>query len=202
MFVQVIRGRTSDPAAIRAAGERWRQELAPGATGFLGVTAGSTADGETISIVRFADEAAARANSERPEQGAWWEQHMAPFFDGAPTFVESSDTDEFAHGDRDAATFVQVMEGRCNDLAAARAFETASTDALEAARPDLLGLFRVNHPDGRFTQAAYFRSEADARAGEGAEPDALPAPVAEGMAAYADNLAVERYLDLTDPQLF
>ena len=202
MFVQVIRGRTNDAAAIRAAGERWQQELAPGAVGFLGVTAGTAADGETISIVRFADEAAARANSERPEQGAWWEQHMAPLFDGEPSFVESADTDEFAVGDKDAAGFVQVMEGTCADLAAVRAFEDANGDLLKQVRPDLLGLFRVNHPDGRFTQAAYFRSEADARAGESGEADAMPPELAEGMEAYGQNLKVERYLDLADPQLF
>lgn len=202
MFVQVIRGRTNDAAAVQAAGERWREEVGPGAAGFLGVTAGTTVDGETVSIVRFVDEPAARANSDRPEQGAWWEQHMAPLFDGAPTFVESSDTDELDLGDKDAAGFVQVMEGTCRDLGAARAFEQASAGALADARPDLLGLFRVNHPDGRFTQAAYFRSEADARSGESGEPEALPPEVAAGMSDYADNLHVERYLDLADPQVY
>lgn len=202
MFVQVIRGRTSDPARLHAAGEQWRQELAPGAEGFLGVTAGVAADGEAVTIVRFADEGAARRNSERPEQGAWWEQHMAASYDGEPTFTESGDTDEFANGDRDSAGFVQVMEGTCADLAAVRAFEQANGDLLKAVRTDLLGLFRVNHADGRFTQAAYFSSEAAARAGEGGEPDAMPPELAEGMAAYGQNLKVERYLDLTDPQLF
>lgn len=202
MFVQVIRGRTSDAAAMRAAGERWRQELAPGAEGFLGVTAGTDTDGEAISIVRFADEASARRNSERPEQGAWWEQHMATLYVGQPEFVESDDTDDFANGDRDGAGFVQVMEGTCRDLAAVRAFEQANGDLLKQVRPDLLGLFRVNHPDGRFTQAAYFTSEAAARGGEAGEPDAMPPDLAEGMAAYGQNLEVQRYLDLTDPQLF
>lgn len=202
MFVQVIRGRTSNPAALRAAGEQWQQDLAPGAEGFLGVTAGVTTDGEAVTIVRFADEAAARRNSERPEQGAWWEQHMATVYDGEPQFLESDDTDEFTNGDMDGAGFVQVMEGACKDLAAVRAFEQANGDLLKEARPDLLGLFRVNHRDGRFTQAAYFTSESSARAGEAGEPDAIPPELAEGMAAYGENLRVERYLDLTDPQLF
>ena len=60
MFVQVIQGRTNDPAAIIEHGDRWQREVRPGAIGYLGVTAGVTADGRTIAIVRFEDEASAR----------------------------------------------------------------------------------------------------------------------------------------------
>lgn len=74
MFVQVIRAPVGDAAALDAALERWETELRPGATGFLGLTAGitTTTDGEAVLVARFEGEAAARRNSDRPEQGAWW----------------------------------------------------------------------------------------------------------------------------------
>jgi hypothetical protein len=38
MFVQVIKGRARDAAAFKAQGQRWRDEVRPGAAGFLGST--------------------------------------------------------------------------------------------------------------------------------------------------------------------
>lgn len=35
MFVQVIKGKTSDPAGEHRQNTRWNEELRPGATGFL-----------------------------------------------------------------------------------------------------------------------------------------------------------------------
>src|SRR4051812_3823702 len=109
MFVQVIEGKTSDPAAINAQGERWQREVGPGAVGYLGATAGVTADGRTIAIVRFTDEASARANATRPEQTAWFER-MVKLYDGEPTFIESSDVTEWMGGGSNEAGFVQVMK--------------------------------------------------------------------------------------------
>src|SRR3546814_9094548 len=51
----------------------------------------------------------ARANSELPEQSAWWEG-MAKLYDGEPTFTESSDVTEWMGGGSDDAGFVQVMK--------------------------------------------------------------------------------------------
>ncbi len=72
MFVQVINGRTSQPEALAEAFDRWKAELSPGATGWLGSTGGVTDDGTVIAVARFESEEAARANSARPEQDAWW----------------------------------------------------------------------------------------------------------------------------------
>lgn len=77
MFVQVIQGKATDPAALRRQWETWDRELKPGAQRFLGGTAGVTADGEFIAVVRFEDEAAARANSDRADQDAWWAETSA-----------------------------------------------------------------------------------------------------------------------------
>ena len=81
MFVQIIQGKTSDPDGLQAAIDRWIQELAPGAIGWLGITGGTTEDGRTIAVVRFESEEAARRNSERSEQDQWWAE-TAKLFDG------------------------------------------------------------------------------------------------------------------------
>jgi hypothetical protein len=196
MYVQVIRGRTSDPDALKAQGEKWDEEVRPGAIGYLGVTSGVTADGEAVTIARFEDEESAAQNAARPEQTAWW-QEMEKLFDGPVSFAGSSDVHLMLGGGSNDAGFVQVMEGTIADPDAATAFEQATEHLLREARPDLIGSIRVNHGDGRFTEAAYFTSEADARKGEEEEP---PENV-EGMTEYMENLKIERYLDLTDPVL-
>ena len=56
MFVQVITGKTSQPAQVRAALDRWVEQLAPGATGWLGSTAGVTEDGRLVALARFESE--------------------------------------------------------------------------------------------------------------------------------------------------
>src|SRR6266508_1488720 len=68
MFVQVIQGQVSDAGQARAALDRWVQELAPGAPGWLGSTAGVTEDGRFIALARFESEEAAKRNSDRPGQ--------------------------------------------------------------------------------------------------------------------------------------
>ena len=92
MFVQVIEGKLKDQDLLTRQLERWRKEIKPGAKGYLGSTGGATADGRSIAVVRFESEAAARANSERAEQGAWWNE-TSKAFDGEPNFTESSDTE-------------------------------------------------------------------------------------------------------------
>lgn len=116
MFVQIIEGRTSNPAEIADHGDRWEREVRPGAIGYLGVTAGVTADGRTVAIVRFDDEGSARANAERPEQTAWYEA-TAKLYDGQPTFTESGDVTEWMGGGSNDAGLVQVMKSTGVDRA-------------------------------------------------------------------------------------
>lgn len=169
MFVQVIKGHTGDPAGLRQQLERWRTDLKPTAVGFLGSTGGIADDGTVVLAARFADAASARANAERPAQDEWWAT-TATFFDGEPTFRESTDTAPLFDGGSDAAGFVQVMEGRVADRAKAEAFESPEMlDQLRAARPDLLGGLRVWFDDGTFVDVAYFTSEEAARQGEASE---------------------------------
>ena len=195
MFVQVIKGRTNDADAVLRQGQRWIDEVRPGAKGYLGGTAGVADDGTVVVFVRFVDEAAARANSERPEQGAWW-QEMAKLLDGEPTFRESSDISTLFDGGSDKAGFVQVMEGTVSDRAKAEAMETPELMAeLRAARPDLLGSVRVWFEGGAFAEAAYFSSEADARKGEASDD------FSGSQEEFANVFGEMTFVDLRKPQL-
>ena len=69
MFIQVIQGMCTDESMLRQHMDRWREELAPGAQGWLGGTYGMTDDGQFVAVVRFESREAAARNSLRPEQG-------------------------------------------------------------------------------------------------------------------------------------
>jgi hypothetical protein len=195
MFVQIINGKVKDAEEIRRQDERWRKEVMPGAKGFLGSTVGVTDDNRFIAFVRFSDEAAARANSDRPEQSSWWAA-FEQCLDGAPTFRESNDVALLFDGGSDKAGFVQVMEGSVSDRAKAEAFETPQMlDELHAARPDLIGSIRAWFDGGKFVDVAYFTNEADARKGEKSE--AFSGPSDQYMQLFNDM----SFLDLRDPIL-
>jgi hypothetical protein len=169
--------------------------LAPGATGYLGSTGGVAADGTSVSLVRFENEAAATANSERPEQGDWWNE-TAKYFDGDVAFRNSSDTETTLGGGSDDAGFVQVMQGRVRDRARLAELEAAFMPQMAETRPDVIGSVRAWDGDV-FTEAIYFTSEADARAGEAAMADATP-PEFEEFSSLTEDVT---FIDLKDPWL-
>jgi hypothetical protein len=68
MFVQVIKGKVSDPPKVRDVMQTWVDELSPGATGWLGSTTGVTDEGTVVAIARFDSVESARRNSDRLEQ--------------------------------------------------------------------------------------------------------------------------------------
>lgn len=196
MFVQIIEGRTTDGKALMERGESWQQELRPGAKGYLGVTAGVTADGRAVTIARFESEDAARANSERPEQGAWWAE-TAKLYDGEPTFTESSDVTLWMGGGSNDAGFVQVMKTIGADRAKLEEMDKAF-EPYSSARPDLLGGLRIWTGKDSCIDVAYFTSEAEAREGEKAE---MPPEVQELMAGMQEGMGQVEYFDLTEPQV-
>ena len=198
MFVQVIQGRTSDAQGLRAAVDRWEKEIGPGAVGWLGSTGGVTEDGRAIAVVRFESEEAARRNSDRPEQDAWWRE-TEKLFEGEATFRESSDVVVDLQGDPDRAGFVQVMQGRTSDPARARELMAQDPDMWAKFRPDVLGSVEILHDGGAYTMVLYFTSEAEAREGERKEvPPELKATMDE-----MDKLTVEEpeFFDLKQPEL-
>jgi len=198
VFVQGIQGQVSDAEQARAALDRWVQELAPGATGWLGSTAGVTEDGRFIALARFESEEAARRNSDRPEQDRWWTE-TSKLFTGQATFQDSRDVVVDVNGDPDEAGFVQVMQGRGSDPARAR--ELMGQDASEwaAFRPDIIGSVAVEHDGGAYTMALYFTSEAAAREGERKEPPPELKAQMEEMEAL--SIGVPEFFDLKQPWL-
>src|SRR5215207_5416004 len=179
MFVQIVQGRTSQRQALVDRFDQWKEDLAPGATGWLGSTGGVTEDGRFIVAARFESEEAAMANSARPEQDAWWTE-TANLLDGEATFRNSTDVDVTMSGDPDQAGFVQVMQGRGSDPERAKELMDQDADKWAELRPDVIGSVAVGHDQGAYTMVMYFTSEAEAREGEAKElPPELQAQMDE-----------------------
>jgi hypothetical protein len=198
MFVQVIQGQVSDRDEVRARVDQWAEEVAPGAIGWLGSTGGVTDDGTMIAVVRFESEDAARRNSERPEQDAWWAQ-TAKLFTNEPTFLESTDVDLDLPGDPDKAGFVQIIQGHTSDLGRARELMSQNPDESAAFRPDIIGSLAAAHDNGGYTAVLYFTSEQEAREGEKKEPPAELKAQMEEMRAL--EVGEPTFLDLKAPWL-
>lgn len=198
MFVQVIQGRVADGAQLHEAYERWLRELAPGADGWLGTTAGVTADGEAIALARFESATAAQRNSRRPEQHQWWTE-TARLYEGEVAFHDCTDVVMYLAGGSDDAGFVQVMQGEVRDPVRARQL-MGQMEGLREFRPEIIGGTDALHGDGRhFTGAAYFTSEAAAREGERKEP---PPELRPAFAEEKEVYGEISYFDLTDPWLY
>jgi hypothetical protein len=199
MFVQVIRGQVTSPEQVHAALDRWSGQLAAGAEGWLGSTAGVTGDGRFVALARFESEQAARRNSGRPEQGQWWTE-TSKLFTGEVTFRDSSDVTVDVHGDPDQSGFVQVMQGRASDLDRARELMAQNPDEMAAFRPDVIGSVTVGHEGGAYTLAFYFTSEQAARDGESKQPSPRLKAQMEEMNQL--NIGEPEFLDLTQAWLY
>jgi heme-degrading monooxygenase HmoA len=168
MFMQVIQGQVADEEGLRRQLGKLGTELKPG-TGFLGSTGGLTDDGRYIACVRFESAEAAQANSERPEQGAWFEETQKCFA-GPPSFQASTDVDTYLGGGSDSAGFVQVLQGGPVDRDRLRQLDLEFEALARQHRPDIIGWVVAWHDDNRFTSIVYFNSEEAARQGEAQEP--------------------------------
>ena len=199
MFVQVIQGQVSDPEQVRAAFDQWVRDLAPGATGWLGSTAGVTEDGRFIALARFESEEAARRNSDRPEQDRWWAE-TARLFTSEPTFKDSTDVIPDVVGDPDTAGFVQVIQGQGTDPDRARELMSQDSTEWAAFRPDIIGSIAAAHDAGAYTMAIYFTSEAEAREGERKEPP--PELKAQMDEMDALSTGVPEFYDLKQPWFY
>jgi hypothetical protein len=196
MFIQVIRGKVKDAEQMRAANESWHRELQPGAKGYLGSTMGVADDGTFIGIARFESEDAARTNSDRPEQGQWWEE-TSKLFDGEPTFYDCPGVDVFQGGGSDDAKFVQVMIYKPKDVAEDKAL-APEFEKISPMRPDILGGTSAYATDGTVIGTNYFTSEAEARAGE---KGMMTPEVQQLMDRFGANAGEVTFIDLKDPWL-
>lgn len=197
MFVQILQGKVADAEALRRQWDEWVADLAPGAVGWQGSTAGITADGEWVGVARFDSHEAARRNSDRPEQGEWWAR-TEPCFAGPVTFHDCADVDVLMTGGSDDAGFVQVMQARTRDRARIEAIEEETERAFARVRPDVIGGLRAWHPDGRLTDVGYFTSEAEARKGEQKE---LPEDLRAAFEEWTSLISDVSWYDLSDPWL-
>jgi hypothetical protein len=197
MFAQVVRAKAKDRAGLRKMWEKAEQELTPGAIGYLGATGGIADDGTMLVVARFESEDAARQNSNRPEQGAWF-QELLEYIVGDVTFKDCTDVEIQGRGGSDDAGFVQVIQARATDRKRLEELDEAFVAEMSSARPDLIGGITAWHPDGTgwFTSVNYFTSESEARENEAKEmPAAIKAQFEEWMSLMED---VE-YIDLHDP---
>ena len=197
MFAQVIQGKAKDAAGLKKQWERWSQEIKPQAQGFLGGTAGVAPDGEFIAIARFESQEAAKANSDNPDQGAWWDETSQYLSD--VMFHDCTEVDLMDDGGSDDAGFVQVIQGKVTDVAKSRELDARMEPQMKEARPDVIGGVTAWHPEnGRFTSVLYFTSETEARAQE------KDMESAEGFNEFmAEYQAISdgdpKYIDLPDP---
>ena len=195
MFIQIIQGRCHDADQMRQLSEEWREKLAPSAEGWLGGTYGVTDDGEFVAVVRFESREAAAKNSTRPEQGEWWGK-MQACFDGEVSFHDCDNAMMFLNGGADDAGFVQIIQGRVTDPERFRHFMEQPMDALQEARPEIIGGTIAMESDGWFTETIAFRSEEAAREGEQKE---MPAEIQQAFEEEMASVADVKYLDLHHP---
>ncbi|MEU5881333.1 hypothetical protein [Spirillospora sp. NPDC047279] len=200
MFIQVIQGKVGDAGEVKEALDRWARDLAPGAIGWLGSTAGVTDDGTFVALARFESQDAARRNSDRPEQGQWWAE-TSKLFTGTVTFHDCAEIEVWFAPSSDDAGFVQVIQNRVTDFAGLAAYMRRLDDKpMREFRPDIIGGLSAAHGDGGITEVLYFTSEAAAREGERKEqPAEMRAQMERMMEFYEGEPA---YLDLRTPWLY
>ena len=198
MFVQIIQAKVKDAEGVGAEVERWQKELAPGADGYLGSTGGVTPDGRFIMMARFESEDAAMRNSDKPEQGEWWNR-MAKNLEGEATFSNSTDVDISLGGGSDSAGFVQVMQGRVTDTAKAKELGKKMDESMPQMRPDVIGSVNAGYGDGEFMNFIYFTSLEEARQNEKAMAENPPEDMSEWESIMQGEIT---YYDLEDPWLF
>ncbi len=222
MFLQVVQGGVSDRGGIRAAVDTWIRELAPGATGWLGTTAGMTADDTFVMLNRFDSAQAARRSNNRHEQHDWW-MATAKLLIRDVAQHDCALVNTVNDGGSDRAGFVQVIQARVADSArawAARGAGDESRPVLGTAqmaivrvvqrvllqqldptlRPDFIGgVVGFDQQDDTLTESVYFTSEAAARRGERLP---LPPDAAALWHEWQAILPDARYFDLAEPWLF
>ena len=198
MFIRVIQGRATNPPGIRRDAGRWQRQLAADADGWLGSTTGITEDGWSITVIRFASEAQARRNSDRPEHREWWRdasQHLARV-----AVHDAPKVHTYGDGGSDQAGFVQVIQGHTEDMERMVSLGRDQEEVRTRDEPHILGMTVAEHADrpGDFTQTVYYTSEQDARRLEQERSAEADEPARRELHDLMTNL---RSFDLRDPQM-
>lgn len=165
MFIQIIQGRCTRQDELQTQLEAWREKYGNSVEGWLGGTYGFTDDDLFVGVVRFESKEAAMANSQRPEQGAWWAE-TEKCFDGPVEFHDCDKVLMMLDGGSDQAGFVQVIRGKIDDPALLEAELDQMSNMLHEARPEIIGSTFAIEEDGTFTETVAFTDESAAREGE------------------------------------
>lgn len=198
VFVQIVQGRAADADALREHHHRWIEELAPGADGWLGSTAGISDDGEYILLARFASAEAVRRSSQRGEQDDWW-RGLEDLVEGEMTVHDCRNVAEIARGGSDDAGFVQVFQGRAPQIDEVLDRIAEREEATLPHRPSLIGGYLAVHSDGPgFSEVLYYPSEAEA---EGSQAEEVREKELTRVAEIGGAVSELRRLDLRDPWL-
>ena len=197
MFVQIIQAKVKDAGGVKNAMETWTSEVGPKVQGWLGTTAGITPDNQFVAVARFESEEIAMKNSDSAEQTRWWE-NLSQNFDGEASFFNSSGVSLSGRGGSDSAGFVQVMQGKVNDIERAKALDAQMDQEMPSKRPDVIGSLTAYQDDGNFYSVIYFTSLEEARQGEKEMTENPPPEMAEWGELMAGEM---KFYDLEEPVL-
>lgn len=197
MFIQIIQGRCTRQAELKAQLDTWLTQIGSSADGWLGGTYGFTDEDMFVGVVRFDSRESAMANSARSQQGAWWSD-TEKLFDGPVEFHDCDKVVLMLDGGSDDAGFVQVIRGKVDDPSRLETEVEHMTHLLHELRPDIVGATLAIEEDGTFTETVAFTDEAAARAGEAHELP-LTAEVREVWQEWDRITHDVSYLDLHQP---
>ena len=123
-------------------------------------------------------------------------ERMEACFDGEVTFHDCDNAMLFLGGGSDDAGFVQIIQGRITDPEKFRHFMEQPMDALQEARPEIIGGTIAMEPDGWFTQTvASAARRRPARARRRRCPSEIQQQYQDEMSSMQDV----KYLDLHHP---
>ena len=137
-----------------------------------------------------------RANSDRPEQGAWWSE-TERLFDGPVSFVDSPDVDVQVEPSNEAG-FVQVIQSKALDRKRIEAINAEIGPAMTESRLRSSVPFRSG-PAIRVCDIAYFTNEQAAREGEKKELLEAHRQLFEEWQSLTEGAT---FLDIGDPWLY
>jgi len=195
VFVDVIKGSTSNPDATRRQIGEWVTRIAPHLSGWRGTTAGVTADGTFVAMTRI--DADATPGMARDQ---WPSATPALLAGDRSSLVYDKVTLLDEKGNIGGAGFVQLVFGAVHDSVRADEYLKEFDSAYAPLRPDCIGRLMARRDDGQFVGVFYFTSEQDART---AEAQAVPPEIADLIQrgqALSDGPGT--YLDLTSPWIF
>ena len=147
MFIQVIQGQVRHQEPVYVELDVWLKEIAGGAEGWLGTTAGVTDDRRFIGLTRWESAEAAQRQSARPDQTHWWHAFVE-LFPEPPTFHEATEVLIDVQREPDSARFVQVMQGRGTDMYRTRELMGSHSKEWSDFRPEILGTVGCLYGEG------------------------------------------------------